>query len=123
MPVVLVAIVPLRAGAGDDVRRLLDAGPPFDPGRAGIERQEVFLTAGEVVFVLETHDRSALEELLADPKRWGSGEWQALIAGPPRLGEVAYSWTAPDGVFFAPTPGPGDSDGGDVYAPNADERT
>ena len=39
-------------------------------------------------------------------------------AGPPRVGEQVYSWTpadVPGNVSYLPTPGPGDSDGGDIY--------
>jgi hypothetical protein len=46
--------------------------------------------------------------------------WSEVAAGPPRIGEDAYSWAGPgppEHVSFTATPGPGDSDGGDVYAP------
>lgn len=49
-----------------------------------------------------------------------AGAWREYVAGEPRLAEDAYSWTrsdVPEGVSFAPTPGPGDSDGGDLYPP------
>jgi hypothetical protein len=44
--------------------------------------------------------------------------WEDLVEGPPRIAEDAYSWIrrhVPDDVSFAPTPGPGDSDGGDLF--------
>lgn len=46
--------------------------------------------------------------------------WEKLMAGKPRKAETAYSWTRSvdgDAIFFAATPGPGDSEGGDVFAP------
>jgi hypothetical protein len=58
----------------------------------------------------------AIERLLA-----ASG-WSELAAGPPRIAEDADSWVGPgppEHVSFTSTPGPGDSDGGDVYAPLA----
>jgi hypothetical protein len=60
----------------------------------------------------------AIERLLA-----ASGSvWSELAAGPPRIAENGSSWVGLDPlehVSFTPTPGPGDSDGGDVYAPRA----
>ena len=55
---------------------------------------------------------------------WQAAEgWHGpLWAGRQRPAEGAYSWTRPhppDETFFTPTPGPGDSDGGDVYEPEA----
>ena len=44
--------------------------------------------------------------------------WEEHIVGTPRLGEHVYSWARPDDeddLFFLPTPGPGDSDGGDIF--------
>jgi hypothetical protein len=71
---------------------------------------QAYVTDQEVVFLLETRDGAA--ELTA--------AWHELSAGPPRIAEGVYSWLVPhptDGVFSTPTPGPGDSDGGDIYAP------
>jgi len=44
--------------------------------------------------------------------------WEEHIVGTPRLGEHVYFWARPDDeddLFFLPTPGPGDSDGGDIF--------
>jgi hypothetical protein len=71
---------------------------------------QAYVTEEEVVFLLE---READADRLTE-------DWADLSAGPPRLGEGAYSWLFPnrtDEAFFTPTPGPGDSDGGDVYEP------
>jgi hypothetical protein len=60
----------------------------------------------------------AIERLLAASEPI----WSELAAGPPRIAEDAYSWVGPgppEHVSFTSTPGPGDSDGGDVYAPRA----
>ena len=48
----------------------------------------------------------------------GGRAWKDLVAGPPRLADDVYSWLrphVPDDVSFAPTPGQGDSDGGDLF--------
>jgi hypothetical protein len=61
----------------------------------------------------------ALAPLLGDPKLWeAAGVWGEHVAGPPRIAEEVFSWTRnepTEDVSFLPTPGPGDSDGGDIY--------
>ena len=117
-----VAIVlPIKPGSHDAVRGLLAAGPPFDPHDIpGLERHEVFLTADEVVFTFDAQlsDR-ALDALLDAPELWPAAvAWREHLAGPPRLAESAYSWLRieeSDELSSLPTPGPGDSDGGDIY--------
>jgi len=93
----------------------------FDPGAIeALDRHDVFLTPDEAVFVFESHLGSdALAPLLSDPKLWEAvSTWGEHVAGPPRIAEEAFSWSrseAADNVSFLPTPGPGDSDGGDIY--------
>ncbi|MEK6274479.1 MAG: hypothetical protein AABM30_03990 [Actinomycetota bacterium] len=117
----LVVVVPLQQGARDRARSLLGKGPPFDPAAAGLERHHVFLTDQEAVFVFEADTPGAVERLASDETLWEALKgWSDLVAGPPRLAEDVYSWirTHPsEQVSFAPTPGPGDSEGGDVFAP------
>ena len=48
-------------------------------------------------------------------------EWAEIAAGVPFIAPDAYFGPQPDdltGVSYEPTPGPGDSDGGDVFAPS-----
>jgi hypothetical protein len=117
----MVVVVPVKESAREHVRALVAKGPPFDLPSSGLDAHHVFLTEGEAIFVFEAADRSALERLVANVDVWAAAEaWREYVAGKPRLAEDAYSWTrsdVPEGVSFAPTPGPGDSDGGDVYAP------
>ena len=100
---------------------MLRHGPPFDPGEAGLERHQAFVTEAEVVFLFEADLRDAVALLAEDAGLWKAVEgWMELVAGPPRLAEGAFSWVRPhpsEMTFFDPTPGPGDSDGGDVYPP------
>jgi hypothetical protein len=114
-------VLPIEPGSHDAVRELLAGGPPFDPDEIpGLERHEVFLTADEVVFTFDADlsDR-ALDALVAAPELWSAAvAWREHIAGPPRLAESAFSWlraAEPDELSSLPTPGPGDSDGGDIY--------
>jgi hypothetical protein len=117
----LALLLPLKEGSRERAKALLERGPPFDPEAVGLERHHVFLTEQEAIFVFEASSIDEVERLGSDPSLWSAAAgWKELVAGPPRLAEDAYSWVRPsssDEVFFGPTPGPGDSDGGDVYGP------
>jgi hypothetical protein len=71
--------------------------------------------------VFEADDLGAAERLIGGESFWkAAAAWKDLVAGPPRLAEDAYTWVRPhvqDDVSYAATPGPGDSDGGDVSSP------
>ncbi len=114
-----VVVLPLKEGASEQAAELLRGGPPFDPEKVGLERHHVFLTEREAVFLFEADSRDAAERLIGEWRFWSAASaWKELVAGPPRLAEDAYSWVrpyVPDDVSFAPTPGPGDSDGGDLF--------
>jgi hypothetical protein len=117
----LVVIAPLRPDARERVVELLRQGPPFDLGATGFDRHRVYVTAQEAVFVFEGPGPATLELPGEDPAVWRAAEaWQECLAGRPRVARTAFSWVRaddPDGVSFESTPGPGDSDGGDVYVP------
>jgi hypothetical protein len=117
----MVVVVPIKESAREHVRALVAKGPPFDLPSSGLDAHHVFLTDREAIFVFEAGDRSALERLVSDVDVWVAAEaWEASLAGRPRIAKDAYSWTrsdVPEGVSFAATPGPGDSDGGDIYPP------
>jgi hypothetical protein len=91
-------IVPIVEGAEAAVEELLDAGPPFDPAAAGLDRHEVFLTGDEVIFVFESRDGTeAVEAMLAEPSMAPATEaWELHMAGPPRLARLAYVWSRPE---------------------------
>jgi len=119
----LAVVVPVRKGKHEKIRRLLDQGPPFDPERLGLGRHQVFLTDSEAIFFFESASGVSLQRLLADAKVWASAAaWHDCVAGPPRIARPSYSWAAAlpgdDGLSFAATPGPGDSEGGDIYSPS-----
>jgi hypothetical protein len=102
----LVVVLPIKPGARDRARALLGRGPGFDGS------VEAFVTEDEVVFHLRAS--ADIERLEAD--------WAELAAGPPRRAEGPYWWVQPhptDEAFSTPTPGPGDSDGGDINEPEA----
>lgn len=117
----VVVVLPIKAAAREAVRELLAGGPPFDPEASGLDGHHVFLTETEVVFVFEAAHPSALRRLAADLELLAAAEaWREHVAGPARIAEEAFSWSRPDsaeGLSFAATPGPGDSEGGDLYPP------
>jgi hypothetical protein len=118
----LVVVVPLKAGAADQARELLAAGPPFDLEQSAFSRHAVHMTEREVIFVFEGEGDSATLALGAEePELWeAASAWKEIFAERPRIARPAFSWVRVDPaeeVFFEPTPGPGDSDGGDLYTP------
>ena len=117
----VAVVVPLRKGKREKAERLLDKGPPFDPERVGLERHEVFLTDQEAIFVFDAASGFSLQRLLSDTKVWSSAAaWHDIIAGAPRVAKPFFAWAtvaSSDDLSFHAEPGPGDSEGGDVYSP------
>jgi len=117
----IVVVLPLKPEAHEAVSALLKQGPPFDPASIeGLDRHEVYLTASEAVFVFESElGADVLAPLLADPKLWELvSAWGQHVAGAPRIADEAFSWgrAVPDeDLFYLPTPGPGYSEGGDIF--------
>ena len=120
-PPTMTLVVPLKTGVRDAVRRLLAHGPPFDIERIPeLSRHEVYLTETEAIFVFESASGTdAIAAMLSKPEFWQAAtDWHEHVAGPPRLAETVYSWARgeeSEEIFFLPTPGPGDSDGGDIF--------
>jgi hypothetical protein len=84
--------VRLAPGCGEQARRLLLAGPPFDPASTALVLHEVFVSDDEAFFLFETDGDSALLSL-ARPDFWRSaGAWSKLIAGSVKVVEPAYRW-------------------------------
>lgn len=117
----VVVVVPIKKTARQKARGLLAEGPPFDLEASGIGGHHVFLTDTEVIFIFDASDPSALRRLAGRLPLMAAAEaWKELAAGPARIAEDVYSWTRSgldEGLSFTATPGPGDSDGGDVYPP------
>ena len=118
-PVRAVLVLPLAEGAQGRVAELLRGGPPFDPDEVGLGRHQVFLTECEAVFLFEADAPDAADRLLTSSRLWAAAAaWKDLVAGPPRLADNAFSWVRPredDELSFEGTPGPGYSEGGDVF--------
>lgn len=90
-------IAHLKPGSRDDAQRLIEAGPPFDPGELGFERHFVFLSGDDVVFFFEGEDVDQLVRALAnDPARAAAfSHWGPYVDATPRLAHEAYSWQRP----------------------------
>lgn len=90
----IVVTAKLRPGTEERARELLAAGPPFDPGRAGLTRHSVYARGDLVAFVFEGDDlRRTLPALLNDRLRAGAfAPWAALLAEQPRLAHPVYHW-------------------------------
>ena len=90
----IVVTAKLRPGTEKRARELLAAGPPFDPGRAGLTRHTVYARGDLVAFVFEGDDlRRTLPALLNDRLRAGAfAPWAALLAEQPRLVHPVYHW-------------------------------
>ena len=90
-------ILPLREGALERVRELVAHGPPFDPDETLLTRHQLLLTPEEAIFVFEADTDEGLTALLSQLDVWAAAvAWHDLVAGPPRLAEVAYAWERPE---------------------------
>jgi hypothetical protein len=95
-------VVPLKPGAIDRVRELVAHGPPFDPAETALTRHQLLLTSDEAIFVFEARSEEGLTELLSEVDVFAAAvAWHELVAGPPRLAEVAYAWERPEPQVLA----------------------
>jgi nucleotide-binding universal stress UspA family protein len=84
----------LKEGSEARARELVAAGPPFDPGRAGLAQHGVYVGHDIVVFVFEGDGVAGrLSQLLNDRLNSASfSAWAPLLAEQPRLAHEAYHW-------------------------------
>ena len=88
-----VVVLPLREGAEVRAHEIAAGGPPFDPAELPLESHELLLSSGEAIFVFESTSQVALESILGALDMWSAAAtWSDLVAGPPRVASVAYSW-------------------------------
>jgi hypothetical protein len=87
-----IVVVPLNEGALEHARELAAKGPPFDPAVTSLTRHRLLLTSHEAIFEFEAANDSGLESLIGQVDLWAAAAaWRELVAGPPRLAEVAYA--------------------------------
>jgi hypothetical protein len=95
----LALVARLKSGAEPLAAALIEKGPPFDPAEAGLTRHEVYLSAGEIVFVFEGHEVEwIVDGMVENPFRWRVTEamdaWRPLVESQPRIARAAYVWRA-----------------------------
>ena len=113
----VVITAPLKPGSAPKVREILKEGPPFALSDTPLDRHEVYLGDGELVFLFEGPGAEMVATgLFAEPEVLGRAlRIEEHLAGAAHAPREVFSWERPqrlEGVAFAATPGPGDSDGG-----------
>jgi hypothetical protein len=88
-------VVPIKRGATEAARRLVEEGPPFDIEQLELDRHHVFISEREVVFVFEGPDAGAIVDALSrSPDVLKAAvRWRNLLAGQPRLADERFGWT------------------------------
>jgi hypothetical protein len=92
----LVVVVPLKEGAYEEAKRLLESDSPLDLEGSHFTRHEVHLTRREAIFVFTTpEDEPATVSIRADDLSfWTAARaWEPLIDGQPRRAETAFKWS------------------------------
>ena len=90
----VAVVVPLRPGAYETARELVEHGPPFRLEDTPLEGHCVYLNEHEAVFVFEGPEaRAAVERLVGDAEVWQAATaWRDCLAGKPRVAETAFAW-------------------------------
>jgi nucleotide-binding universal stress UspA family protein len=84
----------LKEGSEAGARKLVAAGPPFDPHQVGLARHGVFVGNDVVVFVFEGHGvERQLSQLVNDRLNSAAfSAWAPLLAEQPKIAHEAYHW-------------------------------
>ncbi len=98
----IIVVAPLKEGARETARLLLEDGPPFDPSGTRLTGHHVHLTDTEVIFAFEGPEvRGIVESLIGEASVLRAATaWRECLAGRPRIAEEIYRWergTAPTG--------------------------
>jgi hypothetical protein len=94
----LAIVARLKEGTATRAGELLEQPPPFDLDESGLLRHNIYLSAGEVVFIFEGDQVEWIVDeqlagqffhpLLAD----ALDAWRPLVDGPPRIARERFSW-------------------------------
>ena len=96
-PRTATVVVPLKEGAIGRARELVARARRSIPADTPLIRHELLLTPQEAIFVFEAEAEDGLRALLGQLDIWAAAAaWRELVAGPPRLAEVAYAWERPE---------------------------
>jgi hypothetical protein len=91
----LTIVARLKEGVHQDVERLLEQGPPFDPEELGFHRHSVYIASREVVFLFEAPEVEWIVNDIIDDALISEAfaPWEPLIEGSPRVAHERYHWT------------------------------
>jgi hypothetical protein len=92
----VAVVAPLKPGAHEQARALVDEGPPFALEESGLTSHHVYLTPYEVVFVFDgPHAREVIEALVGEADVWAAATaWRNCLAAKPYVAEPAFAWRA-----------------------------
>jgi hypothetical protein len=89
----------LKPGAAPAAKELLLAGPPFDPGEAGLSAHAAYLSADRVFLVFEgdaAHAKALAlaKQYIVEVERWQDLVWElpAVIDDVPADARCLYRW-------------------------------
>jgi hypothetical protein len=90
----ILVVARLKEGTHDRAAELIAAGPPFDPGALGFERNAVYLSDREAIFLFEGAEAGRkLADVVDDMVTSASfSAWAPILEGTPRLAHEFYFW-------------------------------
>jgi hypothetical protein len=87
----------VRAGERERLLQQFEAGPPFDPEKAGFDHHAVFVGDEDVLFLFEGHDPlPAVRRLAAQPGLLREVVKMAGTLSPPHMMREVYRWSKED---------------------------
>jgi hypothetical protein len=92
----LVLVARLKPNSRQRAQELLAEHASDERLRAAMDRQAIFLSETEVVFLFEGPDAdSTVRAIVIDPSSTGIGHWIPLFDGPLHRAPEAYFWERP----------------------------
>ncbi len=92
----------IKPGSAPAAEELLSAGPPFDPGNAGLSAHSAYLSDDRVFLVFEGEGarEKALDlakQHVADVSRWEELVWElpSIVEDVPASARCVYRWQGP----------------------------
>ena len=90
----IAVVADLKPGTVDEARKVIAAGPPFDPEELGFERHAVYVTDRNVVFVIEGGNLDMLVGTMTRRPQLAQAfaAWEPLLEGMPRVATREFFW-------------------------------
>jgi hypothetical protein len=97
MPQRIAFTARVRAGERERLLQQFEAGPPFDPDKAGFDHHAVFVGDEDVLFLFEGNDPlPAVRRLAAQPGLLRDVVKMAGALSPPHMMREVYRWSRED---------------------------